>query len=377
MTIVKQDQPNDVGTHALVIGVGRYPHLKGGDGAEFPEHEEMGQLGSPPFSAVKFSEWLLQNHNNPDKPLRSLDVLISGPTSRYPLFDNVDIEPATTNNIEQAVARWHTSGNRHRENLLVFFFCGHGVSSGEEQSLLTQDFGQRQNSPFEDAISFGDFLIGMRGCQAAQQLYFIDACRTVSEEYLQRYRFTGRPLVDGVPSRNLGKVQQPVISASDLGAAAYGEVTKPSFFTRALLRALEGAGSIELDKGWAVCSDMLTPGINAFLDRFVTRAHHLEQVAMQTNPSKRVELHYLAGAPLVPVDVRCNPDDHTSHAELTCARSGQVIQTKPPGGDKVWEVELTPGEYEFRARFPDNRCAPQPKMRMVYPPSQRIKFDCP
>jgi len=59
MTIVKQVKPNNISTHALVIGVGRYPQLKDGDSTEFPEHEEMGQLDSPPYSAVKFSKWLL------------------------------------------------------------------------------------------------------------------------------------------------------------------------------------------------------------------------------------------------------------------------------------------------------------------------------
>ncbi len=377
MTIVKQDQPGEIGTHALVIGVGRYPHLKGGEGVEFAAHEEMGQLDSPPFSAAQFSEWLLKSYRNPRRPLRSLDVLISGPDANYPALGDVEIEPATLQNIEQAVGRWHASGNLHEDNLLIFFFCGHGVSSGEEQSLLTQHFGRNVLSPFEDAVSFGDFLVGMRGCKAAQQIYFVDACRTVSEEYLQRYNFTGKPIVDGVPHRNLGKTRQPVISASELGAPAYGATNKASFFTCALLRALEGAGCIELDYGWAACSDSLADGINAYLNRLLARAHGLEQVALQTNPSRRVELHYLTNSPLVPVDVGCRPDEFTPVAELSCAKGGQTVKQRSADGGTVWEVELTPGEYEFRARFGDNRCTPQPKTRIVYPPQSRICLDCP
>jgi hypothetical protein len=46
-------------THALVIGVGAYPHLIGGTGRT-KYNDGMGQLTSPPISARLFASWLMR-----------------------------------------------------------------------------------------------------------------------------------------------------------------------------------------------------------------------------------------------------------------------------------------------------------------------------
>src|SRR5688572_29148314 len=56
-------------THALVIGVGAYPHLNGGSGRLSPQHDGMEQLTSPPISARQFASWLMSEFNHPQKPL--------------------------------------------------------------------------------------------------------------------------------------------------------------------------------------------------------------------------------------------------------------------------------------------------------------------
>ena len=44
-----------LGTHALVIGVGDYPHLNGGSNARTEHHDGMEQLTSPPIPARLFA----------------------------------------------------------------------------------------------------------------------------------------------------------------------------------------------------------------------------------------------------------------------------------------------------------------------------------
>ena len=46
-------------THALVIGVGDYPHLNGGSEKRTEQHDGMEQLTSPPISARLFASWLM------------------------------------------------------------------------------------------------------------------------------------------------------------------------------------------------------------------------------------------------------------------------------------------------------------------------------
>jgi hypothetical protein len=45
MTLVFEREVGPPASHALVIGVGAYPHLVGGDGSLLPGHEGMGQHG--------------------------------------------------------------------------------------------------------------------------------------------------------------------------------------------------------------------------------------------------------------------------------------------------------------------------------------------
>ena len=64
-------------THALVIGVGSYPHLLGGSGPRCADNEGLGQLKSPTASATVFANWLIEEFANASKPLASLAMLIS------------------------------------------------------------------------------------------------------------------------------------------------------------------------------------------------------------------------------------------------------------------------------------------------------------
>jgi hypothetical protein len=67
---------NGAATHAIVIGVGHYPHLPGGKGRpKFRAHGGMGQLKSPPESARVIARWLIENYAHPDKPLATVSLL--------------------------------------------------------------------------------------------------------------------------------------------------------------------------------------------------------------------------------------------------------------------------------------------------------------
>ena len=58
-------------THALVIGVGDYPHLNGGTKKRTDQHDGMEQLTSPPISARQFASWLLSDPTTLTNRLRA------------------------------------------------------------------------------------------------------------------------------------------------------------------------------------------------------------------------------------------------------------------------------------------------------------------
>lgn len=60
MTVLLDDGKTDPGTHVLMIGVGRYPFLEGGNAANpFNMAMGMGQLSSPSLSVQELASWFM------------------------------------------------------------------------------------------------------------------------------------------------------------------------------------------------------------------------------------------------------------------------------------------------------------------------------
>ena len=166
-------------THVIVIGVGAYPHLIGGSDALCNDHDGMRQIESPPISAKSFAKWLIENFNNPDKPLATVSLLLSESIPEKfqnpKTGQNLDVKVATFKNVFKAIKKWKARGDQNPGNLLIFYFCGHGISQGLDTSLLLADFGQDEDNPLANAIDFRKFYLGMDQCAALQQCFFIDA----------------------------------------------------------------------------------------------------------------------------------------------------------------------------------------------------------
>src|SRR5450830_1169609 len=198
-------QPRARGTHALVIGVGDYPWLQGGSQQPvFPRNEGMGQLSSPPLSARAFAEWLMSpdGFRNTDRPLASLDLLISDPTTTQftpPGGTSMQIQRANFVEIQAAVLNWFARGD-HTDDQLIFYFCGHGISTGLMTTLLPEDYGRLQLPPQASlslAIDFDSLYQGMDSCRARRQLFFIDACRVASGALIKSQGNRGVAIVPG------------------------------------------------------------------------------------------------------------------------------------------------------------------------------------
>ncbi len=385
MTLLIDNKSSSPHTHVLLIGIGSYPYLKGGTQKKklFAHHENMGQLDSPPHSARRLADWFANEFRN-SLPLGSLAMLVSGGRREYLIgATKHTLEPATTANAKAAIGGWADRCDRNADNLALFYFCGHGVASGQEQSLLLQDFGSDVNSPFQDAIAFAKFRTGMRRRAVKRQCFFIDACRSVSEEYLLTYGadFTGLPMISGGPTSAIPGTQSQAFFASELGTAAYGVHGKASIFTQGLLAALNGLGASEDEFGaWAVGTNRLAEAVNAHaLTQLVTTLP--EQMCVPDGVARTIPLHQLNGIPRVPVLVRCDPPAATPHADFRCLLRGQKEVAKGGAGTlPVWQTELLADQYDFRALFPSN---PKPFQdgsvagRSVQPPIARVAIPTP
>jgi hypothetical protein len=137
--LVHLEEATVPGTHALVIGIGKYPHLIGGqEQATFTDG--MRQLSSPPVSAAAFANWMIRDYHFPGKQLASLSLLLSEAMPR-PYVNpktgrSYEVPIAAIDPIEKAVKAWKARSDSNADNRLVFYFCGHGISESDEVALL-------------------------------------------------------------------------------------------------------------------------------------------------------------------------------------------------------------------------------------------------
>lgn len=361
-------------THAIVIGVGAYSFLNGGDADRLTDlHGGLGQLSSPPVSAREVTSWLLDEFNNPGKPLASISLLISDQDARAD-YTHASLprpfkpQPATIEHVKKAVPGWKELGDANEENLMLFFFCGHGVARGlDGLTLLLSDYGESSHMPMDGAVDFAALHRGMSQCAASCQCYFVDACRTVSDIATETTA-SGQQIIQDKINRPWASDWNYTIFYSTLGGErAYGRVNQPSIYTEELIKGLNGAGSNNRsgDGRWWVFTGDLSIALH--------RGLSLRGKKIKSPMSAQVhfKFHQLMSEPVVPVMVYCNGDRDTEQAEFVCSQKGHSVSSRPPKPNK-WKIDIPHGTYDFVATA-DGRKGER-KEEAVMPPYRDIEI---
>lgn len=345
-------------THAIVIGVGDYPHLIGGSGKLSVDNDGMGQLTSPPASASRLADWLIQSFHNPSKPLGSVALLISEKTPRTFVNEKTGIvhqpENAGADEIAQAVLEWKARGDADPENLLIFYFCGHGISAGTEAALLASDYGADPDNSLNGAIDLRKLILGMDQCQAVEQSFFIDACRSSSDTLITA-QSTGRLIVQ---PRIRNPAWQPrktsTFYATLKGEAAYGIPDQPTVFTSSLLDSFEKYAADNEEGDWRINTHKMAESLDHLMARQRSLHPGIAQVP-ESNDRSKFHLHYLASAPKALVYLTCDPPDHLEVADLSYTPMGgsKINIPKPTRGATETELLIEAGMYNFSAVLPD------------------------
>ncbi|MEV0937769.1 caspase family protein [Streptomyces phaeochromogenes] len=350
-------------THALVIGVGAYAHLHGGPSpTSHPGAVGMRQLSSPPLSARTFATWMIEEYHDEARPLGSLALLLSeaapAPFVNPRTQEQHAVSGATIDNIVAAVREWKDRGN-HDQARLVFYFCGHGVSLGFDTSLLAADMFADQDSPLNGALHFEALARGLSTCRAAQQVFFVDACRAGSDTLV---RLVGTDTLGQVPvagnERPDGfmKREHAVYFATLHGEESFARAGSVSLFTDALLRSFDGAGSENTEgRVWRVTTGTLMHAISRFMKE-PPFAGVLAGSAVPVSPeSFDFDFHELRKDPVVPVYIGCRPKEDNALAEFVCRRRGHPVRRRmpPSPGDepdlREWALFLPLGRYKVEA----------------------------
>jgi hypothetical protein len=346
--LIFEDCGENPGTHALVIGVGRYPHLLDGVGPISPDADGMRQLSSPPISARQFAGWLRTEYHFPERPLASLALLISEPNQGH------DTELANSANVTEAIREWKKRATSNPNNRLIFYFCGHGISQGDDMALLLSDFGADDDNPLHGALDFRQLVGGLKRCAASEQVFFIDACRASSDVMIASSGgYAGVvPLLPANRPLEYPPVAPITYYATLASSNSHARPNQVSLFTGALIKSLRGAGSDNADDDsvWCVNTTRLQEALNHFL-REPSFAGQMATVQVPVaNNVTTYELHRLPGLPWVPVYVGCQTPEENRRAEFVCLLNGEEkVRRNPDGEDGEWVVDLPGGRYDFKA----------------------------
>jgi len=371
-------------THAIVIGVGHYPHLPGGKGQpQFKHHGGMRQLKSPPESARAIARWLIENYKHPDKPLATVSLLLSDANSQEFEYatpsgtKKVAVPNADMDEVDKAVTAWRNRGDKNPDHLLLFFFCGHGIAAAPDLSLLLRDFGRKPTAPLNGAIAFRLLRQNMDECQAREQVYFVDACRVGSDLLIKNSGFAGMPIVQRTGAFNTtGRSRQaPAFYSTLSGAPAFARPGKASLFTEALLEGFNGAGCDERPPGnWQVQTNLLHNAVNQLL---MDASERMSVPVSQINPTDDLTLIRLNAVlePQVPVLVTCKPSDAHGAATLTCKNGGFRKRRGPSRTKESWKLFAPIGEYDFAAAFKTAKYKASKERTVVRPAFPVIELD--
>ena len=349
------------GTHVLLIGIGDYPYLVDGKEENLAVADGMEQLDSPPLSVLALAEWFLEHFDNPDRPLASLATVVSAKKPwRYPgaraTAPPHSVPRGTISEVKKAAVAWALRANSNRGNQAIFFFCGHGIFSGNSV-LMCRDYARTKLTKFDGTINLDGFLAAMSTQQPDNQLFLIDACRTPAavENQLIGLTSVGDSLIspDELASRGGSQAKQRVPFATSSLAASWGRDDGVSIYTDALIQALGGGGA-QADLGLWVGANGLQTALSAYTLRIASR-HGVEQEPDRTR-SGQFKIHKPATVK-VPIYVTCVPTDVWSQSFRIEARIGAAVEDacdhKPAADSDGKEVKLSlpPANYEVAACF--------------------------
>jgi hypothetical protein len=356
MTLVFTDNSAEPGLHALVVGVGCYADAVGADSLT---------LGSAANSAVEMAKWLQHEYRSLDAPLRTLEVLVSP--------DNLDMDvkatvggvaverafmgqakpqgPCPAYGLAKAVADWKQRGTRSEKNSVLFYFCGHGVQYQGSPHLLLEGFDPSGDAPFESAVNFQKFWLGMEMCLARRQIFIVDACRDVPSWLMAKQNTApGRGLVeldvDGLPI-DLAPRNAPIFYAASSMQRAGSSDGVISRFTKGFIDVMRGPACAKSGKSrtWRVSTDRIITSIIELRDLQIW-GDWKGQTPRLSGESAPFDFH-MPETPTIPVIVRKPPEVESKAVKVdgnSCAHmSDDACIGQAPIGNRIVSAESVQG----------------------------------
>jgi hypothetical protein len=351
MTLTVVDAGPGPHTHALVIGIGGYEHLKGGAGTplpNLPQYGNLGQLTSPPRSALAIATALQSPELDWQVPLGTVDLLVSpAPGDRISSSNGAPFGPVTRDAIQEAFDEWWKRCNADGGNVAFFYAAGHGLQ-GNRPMVLASDFGQSRIQPWRQAFDVNETLGGLTANKSQTQVFLVDACREITTRNVQVPNAPGHGLVSPDLRQPDNCVYGLSIMATSRGRRAYGVTKQPSYFAKAVIAGLAGGAAVKADGEWWITTGKLAERFYPLMD-FVGADTHAQRpipIALRT-----FRLARLRSAPPAKLQFACRPDEATLLADLAWQQGALAPQRRPRRSPEAWTVDVKPGLCYVSATF--------------------------
>lgn len=379
------------GVHALIVGVSAYRHLPGGKGDPMPDPYGMVQLKSAAQSAYLIYRWLMSNKDSLPQTLRSVRLLLSpAPGDQFDL--PAPVAPCIRENFKKEAKAWRNDAASHRDNVMLFYFAGHGIQIDTNLStnMLMEDFGEDSESLLGKGVSVGNLFDLMRPVNARKeiartQLYLIDCCRLSSTDFQRLQNPKPSDLWDVENSEGIHDDRKaPVIFSALPGAPAFERPDgSQTFFAGALLECLKSRAADKIkdkvtgQQHWDVNVFQLVRILNVLLDRAkiieyaraagvpIAIPQDYNQPVRMSGIVDEVRICRLATVPQVKVKLSVTPVEALQHTKVT-AKTPTMLERNdipyplPSPYEKDWEVgyyflaaEVTAPDLDYRSCGPE------------------------
>lgn len=261
MTLIYDRASDAPQSHAIVIGVGCFPHLDGSKPDLMKELRSVDGVTSPPNNARAIAAWLIDAADRLVPPLGSVELLISEKDGSAATFEGKAIAPATGDNVSDALGDWLARCGSDPGNLALFYGSSHGMQA-QEHILLLEDAGEDPFDPWRNMLSLNHLHRNLYKKTHKRSVLFADCCRNLLEGGITSLdQFTGRRIgnisqLEYAQARNAPDRFVYLLRAAPPGVVAKATRNGLGYMTESLLKCFDGgAGEKRAHYGWCI-----TPG---------------------------------------------------------------------------------------------------------------------
>ncbi len=342
-----ENNQHGLGIHALIVGVSDYVHLPGQDdpvpgGTMFG----MKKLRTAALSAFNVLQWMktADADGRLARPLASYDIILVPSANEATVPGLTDFkDDGTAANFRNRVWAWRSRVAQNKDNMALFYFAGHGMQRSKEDSvLLLSDFAAKQMPALANGFGFYDIFNGMAPSNefpqmGITQVYFVDACRNVPAASKDFDPLKAGTMFDSYLSGR-DEREAPVFFAAVNDSVAYGVDGKGSYFSLALIAALNSGAENPVYKNgalvWPVSAYTLATAVELQFKKLKTN-----QRMVPGGQMRDPVICYLPAPPHVDVSISVQPDDRRVAATI------QVEGLDPP---TLWQQPTPAPEHPYQ-----------------------------